>query len=206
VRTLQHNNSWVYDVAFSPDGTRLATAGDDGIINVWDATSNVPVLTLQQHARRVFSVAFSPDGAHLATASADRTAKVWDVTSGTLVHSLPHTDEVDSATFSSDRTRPRLATASKDGTIRVWNVGDTVADTPALTFTYRADTYRAEVGSVAFSPDGMHLAAAIADKAVYLYTLNHDELILLAKTRITRSLTPQECQRYLQREECPPMP
>lgn len=65
------------------------------------------------------------------------------------------------------------------------------------------------VHSVAFSPDGKHLAAANADGTVQIYASDIRELLDLAHKRVTRvppELTYVECQRYFQSKKCPPMP
>jgi eukaryotic-like serine/threonine-protein kinase len=60
----------VCSVAFSPDGRRLATAGEDRKVRIWDTASVHEVLTLDGHTDMVYSVAFSPDGRRLASAGA----------------------------------------------------------------------------------------------------------------------------------------
>ena len=76
-----HTNS-VHAVAWSPDGTRLATAGDDRTVRIWDPTTGETLTTLTGHTGAVRAVAWSPDGTRLATASDDDTVRIWDPATG----------------------------------------------------------------------------------------------------------------------------
>ena len=74
-------------MAFSPDGTLLATASYDRTARIWDLTGTAPATraTLEGHTDWVRGVAFSPDGTLLATASDDGTARIWDAERGVMV-------------------------------------------------------------------------------------------------------------------------
>ena len=88
LRTLKAHTDGVNSVAFSPDGSRLASGGWNQTIKVWDAASGQELRTLKGHTDQVLSVAFSPDGSRLVSASQDKTIKVWDTASGQLLHKL----------------------------------------------------------------------------------------------------------------------
>jgi WD40 repeat protein len=75
--TLAGHTGFVDDLAFSSDGTRIATASGDGSIRIWDPTTGQQQLTLSGHAGRVYSVSFSPDGRWLASHGAEGTIRVW---------------------------------------------------------------------------------------------------------------------------------
>ena len=116
--TLAGHTAVAFDVAFSPNGTRLATASFDKTAKVWEVTSGQEVRILAGHTDWVYDVAFSPDGPHLATASWDKTAKVWEITTGQEVRTLAgHMDEVWGIAYSPDGRF--LATASWDRTVNV---------------------------------------------------------------------------------------
>src|ERR1041385_9328459 len=77
--TLSGTANTALKLAFSPDGTRLASGSADGTVRVWDTVTGKEILTLYGNGGAVWRIAFSPDGNLLASASEDKTARVWDI-------------------------------------------------------------------------------------------------------------------------------
>jgi WD40 repeat protein len=161
LRKLSGHTGALLGVAFSPDGTRLATTSADQTARLWDIATGAHIRTLTGHTGAVWGVAFSPDGTRLATTSSDETVRLWDTATGTHIRTLTgHTSVVTGAAFSPDGTR--LATTSNDQTARLW---DTATGTHIRTLT----GHTSYVLGVAFSPDGALLATAGGDKTARLW-------------------------------------
>ena len=110
----------IWTFAFSPDGSRLASGGEDRTARLWDAATGTLLATCRGHTSKVLGVAFSPDGTRLVTASADGTVRQWDARTGQEVEPPydRHSGEVFSAVYSPDGQW--VASAGDDRTIRVW--------------------------------------------------------------------------------------
>ena len=150
---LKGHTDRVVSVAFSPDGTKVATSGQDGTARIWDVTSGKELKKMEGHTNVVISsVAFSLDGKKVVTSSWDKTARIWDVESGKeLLTLVGHAHYVNSAAFSPDGKQ--VITGSIDHTARIW-------DTESGKELKKLEGHSNAVASVAFSPDGKKIVTA----------------------------------------------
>ena len=169
--TLDGHSGDINSLAFSPDGSLLASACHDAVVKLWDVPQKREAATLSGHASLVHSVAFSPDGAIIASGSDDKTVKLWDVRERRETATLSgHSGAVHSVAFCPDGAL--LASGSWDGTVKLWDLHER---REVATLTGHSSSVR----SVAFSPDGATLASG-SYKMVKLWdVLRRRELAIL---------------------------
>ncbi len=149
--TCYGHTSEVVEVAFTPDGKRVVSAGKGGTILVWDATTGEQLSTLKGHEGRIDGLAVSPEGSSIASAGSDAKVRLWDAKSGDIIHTISgHQGAINGLAF--NPTGDRIASASVDKTVRVW---DPKSGEELLKLT----GHTAPVSGVAFSPDGKQLAS-----------------------------------------------
>jgi WD40 repeat protein len=164
VRTLDaQGDNIARGIAFSPDGTRLAAAGNGdtgGVARLWDVASGHVVGALEHGNMGLHDVTFSPDGSMLASSSPDATIRLWDLASGQVVRTMRHHGGLYSAAFSPDGRL--LASAGDDGTVTLWDV--------ASGRQVRSLRHGGDVMAAVFAPDGTLLASCgYSNPVVYLW-------------------------------------
>ncbi|REJ97061.1 MAG: hypothetical protein DWQ34_02810 [Planctomycetota bacterium] len=173
-------------VAFSADGKQLATAGDDGKINLWDSATGKHLETLTGHTAAVTALAFL-EGGSLVSAAADNSTVLWETRpqwklAGRLgaseenpldVSASPFVDRVLCLDFSPDGAL--LATGggdpSRSGELMLWDVANR-----SLVRTFE-DAHSDTVFDVEFSWDGKLLASGAADKFVKTFNVETGEFV-----------------------------
>jgi WD40 repeat protein/serine/threonine protein kinase len=108
------------DVAFSPDGERVAVFMPRAGIIVWDVDSGEQVLEIPGVTDFVSGITFSPDGEYLAGGSGDLGAAIWDAETGKRIMLLPETSPITKVAFSQDGHM--LATSAKNGMVSLWDI------------------------------------------------------------------------------------
>ena len=187
IAELRGDAAPVNRAAFSPDGARVVTASGN-TAKIWDWRAGKIERELAGHSERVLDAAYSADGKWILTTSADKTARAWDANTGQFTLELRgHTDAVRAGRFSADGKF--IITASRDSLIRVWDAatGARVLDLTGV--------------AAVFAPQSKQLGIGREDGIAQIYACEVcgalDELAALARTRVTRELTCQEKQKYL---------
>jgi WD40 repeat protein len=153
-QTLSAHTKGVNKVAYSPDGSVLASAGADGRLILWNSATRNAIATLTAHAESVTSVAFAPNGKLFASGSWLGEVILWDATKrepqGEPI--AAHEMSVDDIAFSPDSTLMATSSSRDGGKVKVWDV-------PGGKLRYERNANEGAAYCVAFSPGGATLAS-----------------------------------------------
>ncbi|MFI7602475.1 WD40 repeat domain-containing protein [Actinoplanes sp. NPDC049681] len=167
--TLEDTGS-AYAMAFSPDGSHVATGhDDDSIIRMWDSYSGRPAYDLSGVTREVHALAFSTDGQRLTTVTDDE-VRIWDIGGERPAHRLPAPGgAVHTVAYSPDGS---LLAVADDETVRFW---DSTTASPAGAL----EPTGSPVLALAFAPSGGMLATACEDGTVHLWDAGREHVGVL---------------------------
>ena len=157
-------------MAFSPDGSTIATGSYDKLVKLWDAATGKELRTFKEHSDAVYSVAFLPGGTQLVSGAGDRTLKIWDVQRGTRLFTI--SDALDAVyAVAVHPSGTRLAAAGADRMIRTWTWNGDVASAggPGATLLTSVFAHGDAVLGLAYSPDGTTLVSAGADRTIKIW-------------------------------------
>ena len=183
VKTLRGHYSYLISLAFSPDGSILASGSEDDSIRLWDIATGQYIGGLWEHEAGVETLAFSPDGTMLASGSRDDRIILWDIKTREVVHTISeHEDDVWAVAFSPDGKK--LASGGRDK-VSLWDVA-----TAELLQTFRRPIARevpvdapeeltgdvptdlpANATSIVFSPDAKVLVSGSYDRTIRLWNI-----------------------------------
>ncbi len=184
---LSHDRS-VLSMAFSADGKRLATAGLDEVVRVWDAQSGEQAASLEHTSPSVVFVAFSPDGTRLLTggsvssAQTDLRAQLWDWQKRVRLHEFTHPYSVVAGAYSRDGKRIAIASGSS---IHQWDaINGATAGQPLRG--------SGKIVSVAFSSDAQRIIGTELDGNLRVWDVHSGEQLVHpnAPDALFRSVSP----------------
>jgi WD40 repeat protein/nucleoside phosphorylase len=193
--TYNEHASWVLAVAWEPEGNRIASAGGDGVVRIWDAGSTQTLLTYRGHAwlfkkvnwlPKIYTIAWSPEGLRLGSAGDGRKVYVWDATTGqTITEYQEHSGMLSSVfalAWSADgkRIASACSTGGFDKTVHVWN-----AKTGGTMLHYDSSYGLIpdfSVSSLTWSPQGDRIASTCGDKTIRLWNATTGKPISRFKT------------------------
>lgn len=172
VRAIQWPSHRVLSVAYSPDGTKVLSGGDDKTLRLWDAETGRLLCVFEGHTDAVRSVAFSPDGTRVLSGGDDGTLRLWQVQLRNDVTTIDKRqpirafksglERINSVAFSADGILLSAGSPKEElepALVQLWN-----ADTGELIRTIQG-AYEIRIKSITFSPDGTRILSGGFDSS-----------------------------------------
>ncbi len=150
--TYHGHTTGVEAVAWSPDSQQVASASDDGIVQVWEARTGKLTVTYRGHHGAVTAVSWSPDGRVIASAGTDDTVQLWEATSGTPIFTYQSAGKQSIKDVAWSH-QGKLVALVERGDVIVWD-----AATGQVVFRYQGQE-PVPITTLAWSPDDQRIAS-----------------------------------------------
>jgi serine/threonine protein kinase/WD40 repeat protein len=163
LQSLDRHITWVRDIAIPEPGNRIYSAGNEGVVFVWDLESARVIGRLLGNAGVVMCLAASPDGTRLLTGSYQKVLCLWDLTKNELVHRIPHDSATPACVVFSPNGRLALS-GGADGVIHVYEV-HTGRE------LHQLEGHEGTATSVQFLADGRRVVSSGEDRTIRVWKL-----------------------------------
>lgn len=152
-------------LTYSPDGTKVVTASDDGKIKIWDVVSGFCLITFEEHTSSVTCVQFSKRGQILFSASLDGTVRAWDLIRYRNFRTFTTTERTQFNSLAVDPSGEVVCAGSLDSfEIYVWSV-----QTAQLVETLAG--HEGPISCLSFSNENSVLASSSWDKTIRIWSI-----------------------------------
>ena len=169
LRSVIGHSVSINSAAWSPDGTRIVSGGDDSTVRIWDAQTGESVGKYDGHIGYINSAAWSPDGTRIVSGGSDSTVRIWDAQTGESVGKYEgHSGTIRSVAWSPDGKR--IVSGGYDSTVRIWDAqtGESVG---------KYEWHSGTIWSVAWSPDGTRIVSGGNDCTVRIWDAQTGESV-----------------------------
>jgi WD40 repeat protein len=141
IHTIDLGVNASYSLDFSPDGTKVAMDGSDGVVRIYDVATGNLLFSVNASASAIRSVDWSPNGAFIATGGQDGTARLWDAATGSLIHAFTNTSAgIANVRVSADNSR--VVVAKNNGNIYIY---DAVSHAQIAQFNTGSTVYQVDI-------------------------------------------------------------
>jgi WD40 repeat protein len=148
----------------------MATAGNEGIVHLWDVSQPAQGRLLAQlvgHTREINDLLYTPDGAALISGAADQSLRVWDLATGQCLQTIEE-ETGHCKTLALDPTRRLVAAAGWAGIVRIFHLNE--RNHLESVHTFKAHATR--IAQIAFHPEGRHLISVSQSGTVRMWDVD----------------------------------
>jgi WD40 repeat protein len=189
-----HSDVKINAIHLSADGTRLAGAGENGSLYLWDVKNNYTVTEIKDLGEHLTSVTFAPEGRRIIVGDNTGIVKIYDSQSSLVVRTLSgHTSTIEQIVF--NHAGSFMATASKDKTVRLWNL-NRLKEQPMV-----LSDHKDWVWSVAFTPDDEQLLASVHSSTETVKGVEHTIRAWPTKIPTMSNILCEKVKRNINKEE-----